>query len=1046
MKRLLQCLFILALFAPAANAQERTITGTVTSKDDNGPIPGVTIRFKGAAGGTQTGSNGKFSVKVPSTVSVLEFSSIGYIEQSRTISSSNIINVIMLSDSKTLSDVVVIGYGTVKRKEVTGSVGSVSGAVLADRPVASFDQALAGRVTGVQVTSSSGVLGSAPKIRIRGTNSISNGSDPLYVIDGVPIITGNQSSFTTGNNPLGDINPNDIQSVDVLKDGAATAIYGSRASGGVIIVTTKKGVIGAPKVNYNAWFGSASPAKKFDLLKAADFVTIANEKLTNASALVSAGRAAGTSVNTDWQDLVFNKNAFQQNHALSVSGATPQSNYYVSLGYSDMKGIIRTNKQTKYQVLGKVEQKAFNNRLTLGVSSNVSYIRNFGLNVGTNALSGNIANAIRALPNVTPYNADSTPNFSSDGSRLGGQTNGRDIDDNYTNIDYVLAHNIYRNQNVTLQGNAFANVNILPGLDVKTQLSTNALFGEDYLYWNPIHGDGRSQGGLEQQYYIPSFRYIWTNTLNYTKTMGDHSISAVIGQEYQKSRYRFFFAQGGGLSNVFFGGQNIISSSLTQSTYSIGGGVTEQAYQSYFIRGNYSFQDKYLLSATYRSDKISSLPFGNQMAKLPGASIGWRISKEDFFMGSSVLRFINDLKLRGGYAKVGNTDIGSYPYAGIFAASIYGTQSGVRYNQVGNPDLSFETSKKINAGLDISFLQSRINLTADYFKNDVDNLILFAPVAPSLGAPLNGIYTNIGKMTNKGFEFSLNTQNIKKDDFSWSTDINLTLVKNKVTQLANNNTDVTYPYNILRVGESVGSLYGYEAAGVNPANGNPLYVKANGQLIQGNIATQTYFNYDPANPTALTTANTLAASDRKILGNASPTYFGGFNNSVTYKGFDFNIYLVFSGGNKIMNVTKQEGLLNQKFLNNGTEILNRWTTAGQVTDIPKLWYGRDAFTMQTSSAVSRYVEDGKFIRGQNIVLGYSLPKAMLSKASLTKLRIYAEVQNAFLITKYSGLDPELIQAFAPTTQSNTQSNTQAGVDFNTNPLPRTFVLGINVGF
>jgi len=1046
MKRLLQCLFILILFATAANAQERTITGTVTSREDNGPIPGVTIRLQGAPGGTQTGSNGKFSIKVPSTVSVLEFSSLGYIGQTRTISSSNIVNVVLVSDSKTLSDVVVIGYGTVKRKEVTGSVGSVSGALLAERPVASFDQALAGRVTGVQVTTSSGVLGSAPKIRIRGTNSISNGSDPLYVIDGVPIITGNQSGFTTGNNPLGDINPNDIQSVDVLKDGAATAIYGSRASGGVIIVTTRKGVIGTPKISYNAWFGSASPAKRFDLLKAADFVTIANEKLTNASALLTAGRTAGTDVNTDWQDVVFNKNAFQQSQALSLSGATPQSNYYVSLGYSNLNGIIKTNRQTKYQVMGKFEQKAFNNKLTVGVSSNVSYIRNFGLNVSTNALSGNVSNAIRALPNVTPYNADGTPNFSSDGSKLGGQTNGRDIDDNYTNIAYILANNIYRNQNVTLQGNAFANVNILPGLDVKTQLSTNALFGEDYQYLNPVHGDGKSAAGLEFQQYIPSFRYVWTNTLNYTKVFGDHSISAVLGQEYQKSRFRSFFAQGSGLSNAFFGGQNIISNSLTQSTYLIGGGVTEQAYQSYFIRGNYSFMEKYLLSATYRSDKISSLPFGNQMAKLPGASIGWRLSKEDFFAGSSALRFINDLKIRGGYAKVGNTDIGSYPYAGVFAASIYGSQSGVKYNQVGNPNLSFETSKKINLGADLSFLKSRINLTADYFKNDVDNLILFAPVAPSLGAPGNGIYTNVGRMTNKGFEFSVNTLNIQKDNFSWSTDINLTLVKNKVTQLANNNTDVTYSYNIVRVGESVGSLYGYQAAGVNPANGNPLYVKANGQVIQGNIATQTYFNYDAANPTALTTANTLAASDRKILGNTSPTYFGGFNNTVTYKGFDFNIYVVFSGGNKIMNVTKQEGLLNQKFLNNGTEILNRWTTAGQVTDIPKLWYGRDAFTMQTSSAVSRYVEDGKFIRGQNIVLGYSLPKAALSKANLSKVRIYAEVQNAFLITKYSGLDPELSQAFAPTTQSNTQSNTQSGVDFNTNPLPRTFVLGINVGF
>lgn len=1029
------------LLANFAMAQDRTVTGTVRAKEDGLPLPGVTIRIKGTKVGTQTTSDGQFSLKVASNVNTLEISSLGYVSQNVTINSSNRVNVTLESDAKTLSDVVVIGYGSVSRKEVTGSVGSVSGAALADRPVASFDQALAGRVTGVQVTSPNGLLGSAPRIRIRGTNSISNGSDPLYVIDGVPIISGNQSGFTTGNNPLGDINPNDIQSVDVLKDGAATAIYGSRASGGVIIVTTKKGVMGAPKVNYNAWFGSAGPSKRFDLLKSADFVTITNEKLTNASATATPA-AIGTDVNTDWQDEVFNKHAFQQNHALSVSGATERSSYYFSLGFADLNGIIKANNQRKYQVSGKVEQKAFNNRLTLGINSNVSYIKNLGLNTGTNALSGNVAGAIRSLPNVTPYNADGTPNFSSDGSKLGGQTNTRDIDDNYTNIAYILANNVYSNQNVTLQGSAFANVNILPGLDAKSMISTNALFGEDYQYLNPIHGDGKGQGGYEFQQYIPSFRYVWTNTLNYNKVIGSHSINVVGGLEYQKSRYRYFNASGGSLSNPFFGGQNIISNSLAQSTFGIGGGVSEQAYQSLFVRANYSYNEKYLLSATYRTDKISSLPVGNQMAKLPGASVGWRVSKEDFFAGSEALSFIDDLKLRGGYAKVGNTDIGNYPFAGIYGATNYGTSSGVKYTQVGNPNLTFETSKKINGGLDISFFKNRISASVDYFKNDVDNLILFAPVAPSLGVPLNGIYTNIGKMTNKGWEFSVSTTNIQKDDFSWTSNINLSLVKNKVTQLANNNTDVTYTYNILRVGESVGSIYGYESAGVNAANGNPLYRKANGQVIQGNIATQAYFNYDEANPTALTTANTLAASDRKVLGNSNPTYYGGFNNTVNFKGFDFSLYLTFAGGNKIMNVTKQEGLLNQKFLNAGTVILDRWTTPGQVTDIPKLWYGRDAFTNLTSSAVSRYVEDGKFIRGQNITLGYTLPKDMITKANLSRVRIYAEVQNAFIITKYSGLDPELTQNLT----TATGNNTQAGVDYNTNPLSRTFVVGINVGF
>ncbi|GGI28934.1 SusC/RagA family TonB-linked outer membrane protein [Pedobacter mendelii] len=1036
MKKLLQSLFILLFIAATAFGQERTITGTVTSKEDGQPLPGVSVKIKGTSGGTTTSAAGKFSINVSAGSTTIEFSSLGYAPESRQIGSSNLINISLSSDSKTLSDVVVVGYGTVKRKDVTGSVGSVSGAVLASAPVASFDQALAGRVTGVQVTVSNGILGSTPRIRIRGTNSISNGSDPLYVVDGLPIVTGNQSSVTA-TNPLGDINPNDIQSVDVLKDGAATAIYGSRAAGGVIIITTKKGVSGKPKVNYNSWFSSSNASKRFSLLSGSEFVTIANEKLTNSGAAVGA---VDNGTNTNWQDVVFREDAFQQNQALSFSGATDQSNYYFSLNYADYDGIIKANNQNKYQFFGKLEQKALNNHVTFGASANINYTRNFGLQTSTNGLSGNVGNAIRALPNSTPFNADGSYNFSADLARLGKGPNIREIDDNYTNIQFVLDNNIFRNQSVNLIGGTFININILPGLDVKSQLSTNASYGEDYQYYSPLHGDGRGSGGYAFQQFIPSFRYVWTNTVSYNKVLGDHTIGVTAGLEFQKSRYRSFNASGTGISSIFFGGENIISSSFPQATFSIGGGVAENAYKSYFVRGTYGYKERYLLSGTFRTDKISSLPIGNQVANLPGASIAWRVSKEEFFANASGLKFINDFKIRGGYAKVGNTDIGNYPFAGTFAASTYGAQSGLYYSQAGNSSLKFETSKKYNVGVDLSLFNSRINITADYFKNNVDNLILFAPTAPSLGVPGNGINQNVGKMTNKGYEFSVNTVNFKNDNFSWSTDVNLTLVKNKITQLANNNADVIQAsgYNINRVGESIGSLYGYQYAGVNSANGNPLYEKANGQIIQGNIANQAYYLYDPNNPGTLGAASTLAATDKRVLGSTNPTYYGGINNTVSYKSFDLSIYLVFSGGNKIMNITRQESLLNQKFLNNGSEILNRWTPTNTSTSVPKVYYGRDAFTNLTANTVSRFVEDGKFIRGQNINLGYTLPTTLINKLYLSRVRIYGQVQNAFVITNYSGLDPEL--------NTSVTTNSQAGLDYNTNPKSRTFVVGINVGF
>lgn len=1039
-RKLLKCLlFFMVLLVTKVSAQERTITGVVTSKDDGLPIPGVSVKVINSKIGVSTGADGTYSIKVGGS-SVLQFSSIGYSTQNISTGKSIKLNVSLVSDTKALTDVVVIGYGTAKRKDVTGSVASIKGEDLAGKPVASFDQALAGKITGVQVTNSSGILGAAPRIRIRGTNSISSGADPLYVVDGMVIISGGSSSVASVN-PLGDINPNDIQSVDVLKDGAATAIYGSRGANGVIIITTKRGTKGKTQVNYNSWFAWANVAKRFDLLDAQEFVTIANEKLYNSGTTtpqaVLGYDASGNVINTNWQDLVFNKDAFQQNHNISFSGATDLSNYYFSLGYADLKGTTVGNNQTKYQFSGKFEQKALDNYLTFGASITGSYVKNTGLNSGTSSLSGNIGNAIRALPNVGAFNADGSYNLSSDNARLGRGANLKEIDDNYTNIKYVLDHNIFSNQTFSLLGNAFVDVKIIDGLNLRSQVSTQNMFGEDYRYLDPLHGDGGSATkGSELQQYIPVSRYSWTNTATYNKTIGDHSFGATVGLEYQKSSSRYFYASGSQLSSTFFSGENIISNSLTQSTFDIGGGVSENAYKSYFARANYAYKDRYLLSGTYRIDAISSLPLGNQSAKLPGVSIGWRISQEDFMKGN--LKFINDLKIRGGYAKTGNTDIGNYPFAGTFGAATYGVQSGLAYTQVGNSSLKFETSGKYDVGIDATMFDSRITLTADYFKNNIDNLILAAPTAPSLGVPGNSINQNVGKMYNKGYEFAVSADIFRDSPFKWNTSFNITFVKNKITQLSNNNSDITYTYNVNRVGESIGSLYGYEYAGVNPANGNPLYVKSTGQIIQGNIANQTYYVYDAANPTALTTATTLAASDKKILGQSNPTYYGGLVNTFRYKGFDLNINMVFSGGNKVMNITRQESLLNQKFLNNGTEILERWTTPGQVTNVPKVYYGRDAFTNLTSSTSSRFVEDGKFIRAQDLVLGYTFPKLFTDKIKLSRLRLYAQVQNAFVITPYSGLDPEL--------NYSTSTNSQAGLDYNTNPKARTFLIGLNVGF
>ena len=1039
------CLFM-AMGLVHAFAQNRTITGKVTDAKDGSPLPGVTVRIAKTSLGTLTNAKGEYTLTAPDNAPALEFSFIGFDTRQVAIEGRTTISIQLNANEKSLNEVVVVGYGTVERRDLTGSVSSVKGSVLKDLATSSVDRQLAGQVTGVQVNVSSGILGQPARIRIRGTNSISSGSDPLYVVDGVPYITGSQSSVTA-NNPLGDINPNDIESMEVLKDGSATAIYGSRAANGVILITTKKGKLGKPKVTYDAWFASAAASKRFDLLNANEFISVVNEKYTNAGRTPLAAPTldpSGKPYDTDWQDIVLRR-AFQHNHSLSFSGATEQTNYYFSVGYANLEGTTVGNDQTKYQFRAKLEQKALD-VLTFGFNSGISYVTNNGLNTGTNALSGNLTNGIRALPNVPAQFADGSYNINLNGNTLGQGGNGKVIDDNYTNIKYVVDKNVYRNRNLNIVGDAFVDAQILKGLNFRSQVGINLLNGEDYQYWNPVHGDGRSSNGYIYQQSLPLFRYNWFNTLSYNKTIGSSKLNVVAGIEYQKTQNRSFNSQGTNLSGTYFSGDNIISSTLASDQ--IGGGFTEQAFRSYFGRANYSYKDRYLLAGTFRRDAISSLPPGKQHANLPGVSVGWRISEEPFFKNADALHFVSNLKLRGGWAKVGNVEIGSYPYAGTFKPVPYGSNNGLAFGQVANHDLTFETSKKYNVGIDLGFLDNRISFTADYFRNDVDNLILAAPVPPSLGVPStdlpNIIFMNAGKMNNKGFEFAITSVNISTADLTWTSSLNLTFVKNNVTQLYNN-ADLIDAYNITKVGYSIGSFFGYESAGVNSANGNPLWVKGDGSIVQGDIKSGKYYTYDPSKPGDITTAAAaLTLSDKKILGQSNPTYYGGLNNTVTYKGFDLNVFLSFAGGNKVYNVTRQESLNNQKFQNSGKELLNSWKTPGQVTDVPMLYYGSDNFVLQNGNLNSRFLEDGKFIRAQNIGLGYTVPDGLVQRMHLSRLRVYAQVQNAFVITGYSGLDPELNNMTLNAT--NAVVNRQVGIDYNTNPVPRTITFGINVGF
>jgi TonB-linked SusC/RagA family outer membrane protein len=1013
---------LLALSMQFSFAQEKTVTGVVS--DATGPIPGANVVVKGTNRSAQTDFDGKYSIKA-STGEILVFSFVGMQEVTATVGASSIVNAKMEQVGKTLEEVVVVGYGTQKKRGVTGSITSIKGSSIANLATPSFESQLAGRATGVQITSQSGILGEVPRIRIRGINSISNGTYPLVVVDGIPIFTGDTGGQGPSN-ALGDINPADIESYEILKDGSATAIYGSRASAGVILITTKKGKGGLSKLSYNAYVGVAQPIATYDLLKTNDFITISNEKRSNNGA---TPWARGTAYDTDWQKAVLRSNAVQVDHNLSLSGSTEKTNYYFSLGYNTQEGISLPNDQERITARVNLEQK-IKSWLKIGTSIGLTQTENSGMNRGVSSLSGNIYNATKQLPNTPIYDASTPSGYNVVGNSVGQAENFSGIANNLTNIVYVLNANKATSKAKHILGNFYTDIAFLPELHLKTQLSIDDISNVGFYSANPFHGDGSSVGGSLTNDYTNSSRWNIQNVLSYEKTFGnDHNLGAVLISEYQKQRTHYFFSSGQGLSDPFFGTDGTISDSYT--TQFSGGGISENGIISYAGRLNYNYKEKYFVQASIRKDGLSKLPSANRWGTFPGASVGWTISKENFMQ--SIHNVVSDLKIRASYAEVGNTEIGNYSYLSLYNGQKYAANNGIGFSQQGNDQLQWETSKKYDYGIDANLFNGKLKLTVDYFENNLDNQILGVPQALSLGIPGNSINKNIGTMKNSGFEFSLDAPILKNNDFDWNVSVNLSLLENKVQSLVNHQDILsTDNNNILREGESFNALFGYNYWGVNPANGNPVYYKQDGTLVQGNITSGSYRVFDPANPSDISVAGVaLNNNDKKILGGILPTYFGAFNSSMSYKNIDFGFMFRFSGGNKIMNTTRRE-LLSQNFVNNGTEILGRWQSVANPGDgqTPKLSDTSETF-INLAHASTRFVEKGDYIKLDNVSLGYSLPKFLLDKLSVDKFRLYVQGQNLLIITKYKGLDPEM---------------ERGGVDYNGNPRLSVFTMGLNVSF
>jgi TonB-dependent starch-binding outer membrane protein SusC len=1049
MKKILSIFTLLLITGTLVMAQTVQITGTVTSSEDKGAMPGVFVSVKGTTLGSITGPDGKFSISAPASATTLVASFVGYKSIEVPIEGKTKIDIVLEQDVFKVDEVVVVGYGTQKKREITGAINSVKGDELKSLATPSFESQLAGKSTGVLITKSSGVLGTVPRMMVRGQGSINSGTYPLIVVDGVPIQTGDLGGDASTNS-LGDINPADIESMEILKDGSATAIYGSRAANGVMLITTKRGSQGKMKLTYNNYFGYAQPIRLFKLLKANDFVTISNEKRANAGQGIIAqndgANYPGQTFDTDWQKAVLNMRAIQQDHSLSLSGASDQSNYYFSLGYTNQDGVTRPNSMKRFTARANVDQKV-RKWLTMGANIGVTRTDYSGLNTGNNSLSGNIWSAIRQLPNTPVYNPNNPTGYNIDDYYVngvlsnypapintGGDANvvGRwnNLDkqtDNAPNIVYVIDHNVYSSVIYRVIGNAYAQINFLPSLNFKTQIGVDNSLGEGLYYWNSQHGDGRSVNGRINNDYSKGVIWNIQNILSFNKTfLNDHNVALVGVNEIQFTRNNSFYGQGTDISNTFFN-KNLISG--TFGTQLAGGSMSEQGFISYAGRLNYNYKGKYFLQGSVRYDGISSLPDANKWGLFPGASVGWTVSKESFMSGIS--NVVSDLKVRGSYAKVGNTNIGRYPYLGLYGSAKYADYNGIAFSQMGNDQLQWETSTKYDAGFDVLFFAGKYKLTFDWFLNNQDGLILAAPIAPSLGVPGNSVNKNIGAMKNSGYEISGEAFILRNKDLTWSVDANLTLIENKVTALYQHK-DLTYNHYIVREGESFNAIFAYKYMGVNAANGNPLYLKADGTTIQGNIANSSWRAYDPNNPADVSVAAAaLTTADKSIIGSSLPKFYGGFGTKAEYKGIDFAASFRFSGGNYIYNRTRVD-LLGMNFQNNGTEILGRWQSTSNPGDgwTPRLYYGASTFINQPDQGLTRFIEKGNYVKLSNITLGYTLPRNLVRKAGIENLRVFVQGQDLLMFTKYTGPDPEMADG--------------TGRDFNSTPNQRVVTFGISL--
>lgn len=1004
-------------------AIDKTISGQVLSVEDNTPVPGVSVVLKGSRTGTNTDVDGKFKIDVPDNSAVLVFSSVGFVSQEVPVGSKSTIDIVLVSDMKNLSEVVVVGYGTQKKSQLTGAISSVSSKMINEMPITNLGQALQGRVAGVDVAQSGSKPGTVPKILIRGRRSFSAGNNPLYVVDGIPL-SGDRNEllatrpfdFVSGG--YEDMNPNDVASMEILKDATATAIYGARGANGVVLISTKRGATkGKTTVSYDTYVGSTNALDKVNLMNGAEYAELKREsRRTTGTYKDEAGNVVPTGTTdayadsklfetieldgiaknrtTDYQDMMI-RSGFQQNHSLGVQGGNEKTQFYISGGFFKDKGIIPGLDFTRTSVRVNLDHN-INKRVKVGISSYTMY-------------------SVRNGANRNPYGFTLAQNplaraYDDNGNIIFAQT----TDALLTNpmAELVKGAQIDQTKKYRFFNSLYAEVQILPGLKYR------ANFGPDFsisragrfigAQTNDIKG-GQPRANTNSQF---GFNYTIENILTYGKTFGNvHNFNVTALQSIQRDNFEY---NNIAVQGVPVEGQEFYNAGNAGSVLGVGSNLIQWTLNSYMVRLNYDYNDKYLVTVTARRDGSSRFGENTKYGNFPGVALAWNMYNEEFLKG---IKWIDQLKLRASYGKTGNQGVSPYQTQGLLKRTSYawGTSAayGYRPNSIGNPDLKWESSATKNVGIDYSFFGNRVSGSIELYQTNTTDLLLSDQLPTSIG--FNAVTRNVGETRNRGIEIGVSTVNINsKGGFKWSTDF--VFYKNKEAILSLYNGKVDDTGNKWFIGHPLNSFFDYKKIGI-------------WQLGEEDAAKAQGFTVGQVKLQDTDKDGKITANDRVILGSDIPSWQGGITNRFSFKGIDLSFFIFARVGQKILSKFHQDNLTLQGRYNQIK--VDYWTPKNPTNAFPRPNFNQEFPVYNTSFIYF----DGSFVKVRNINIGYTFSPKIVQKLGLESLRLFASIQQPFIFSKYrskyNGIDPE---------------SSDGNVNSDVTPATRISTFGLNIKF